>query len=168
MANVINVAGLVTIKVDVNQGAGIETLGYSVNGVDITEEPFWLDIPGDEKGGDQGPPIDIQYLGEVHRIRCEMSKYDISVANKLRGRLMTNSASPGVPDTSGSLFLGTANNSVRVILDAATASFDRNYLTALPRQPFEVNRGTRYSTLIVEFEAHTKIPGATLWNTTTT
>ena len=59
----IQVAGLAPIKVDG------ELLGYTRNGADTTKEAYWLDVPGDENGGDDGPPIDVQYLGEIARVR---------------------------------------------------------------------------------------------------
>ena len=68
MAIAVIVDGLVTVKITPYGGAQA-SLGYTRNGVDITFEGFFLDVMGDETGGDDGPPIDRQYLGEIARIR---------------------------------------------------------------------------------------------------
>ena len=52
-----------------------------------------------------------------------------------------------------------------IILD--TTAGDRNFPRVFPRAPIEVNKGTRFSTLVMEFEAHEDGSGV-LWNTTVT
>ena len=162
MAAAVQVAGATTVKVDVGEGAGIESLGFSVNGVDVVEEAFWNDVPGDENGGEQGPPIEIQYLGEIVRIRVEMSKWDSSVANKLRTRIPGGTL--GTPGTPGSLmFAGT--NTTRLLLD--NTNLDINFPRTIVRGAIELNRGTRWARLVIEFEAHKDGTGV-LYNSTMT
>jgi len=147
MAIAVQVAGLATIKIDG------EILGYTRNGADITKEAFFLDVPGDEHGGDDGPPIEIQYLGELCRVRLEMTKYDNTVADAVRRRCKDQTAgqpySNGV--LAGELMFGDAQY-VRLTIDCPRQP--RNFPVAVPRQPIELNRGTKYSTLICEFECH--------------
>jgi hypothetical protein len=61
--------GKATIRVNTGSAGVLETVGYTRNGADLTTEGFWIDVPGDENGGDSGPPIEIQYVGEMARVR---------------------------------------------------------------------------------------------------
>lgn len=149
MAVAVQVAGLVTIQVDTGTSHALETLGYSINGVDIEENIFTLDVHGDEHGGDAGPPIDIQYLGQVDTVRMELSKWDEAVLDKIRSRLwnagFTAPLAGQVLSTNiGALFFGGAF-SFRLALDAANSGFDRDYIKVVFREPITVNRGVKHS-----------------------
>lgn len=160
MAEQVNVAGKCLIKVGTGSEGALETLGYSINGVIISEDTFTGDVPGDENGGDQGPPIDIQYFGEIHRISMDLSKYDPVIAAKIQAKYRGGAA--GTTGTPGSLFFA-ASTTYRLLLVAT--NFVRNYLVTLPcRQPQEFNAGTKFSVQRFLFEAHKS--GTTLWNTT--
>jgi hypothetical protein len=76
-------------------------LGYTRDGAHVSTEAFWENVPGDENGGQQGPPIDIQYMGETARIRLELTKWDTTLADALAARL--SGTTPGVVKTSGTL-----------------------------------------------------------------
>lgn len=158
MAAAVQVAGACLIQV--NAGAGIESLGYSVNGVDATAEAFWIDVPGDENGGEQGPPIEIQFLGEIARIRMELSKWDSSVFAKVEARL--KSATAGTPSTPGTLVFANSLD-MRLLLNAT--NFDRNFPRAIPRGAIEMNRGTRWARAVIEWECHKDATGV-LYNST--
>ncbi len=161
MAETINVAGIVGIKI------ATTLLGYSINGVEIAEEMFYGDVHGDQNGGDEGPPIDIQYFGEVHRITVEMSKYDLSIASAVLAKLAGGAA--GTTGTPGTLMIGGAKY-FRLLLHAANAAMIRNYPVAFLRgQPVEINKGTKFSRLRLTFEAHHAAAGGSslIWNTST-
>lgn len=163
MAIAVVQTGPANVKVGTGVASALEQLGFSANGVEITETALFLDVPGDQNGGDEGPPIDVQFLGQIDRVRMELTKYDIAIANKVRTRL-NNIASPetaGVPGTSGSLIAGSSLF-YRLLIEPTTQP--RNYIAAIPREPIEVNRGTKYSRLIIEFECHSF--NGTLWDTT--
>jgi hypothetical protein len=139
----IQVAGLAAIKIDG------ELLGYTRNGADTTKEAYWLDVPGDENGGDDGPPIDVQYLGEIARVRLEFTKWDEAVANKVRARVKGGTA--GSPADAGTLMAGDGKT---VTLTIDSPQLTRHFYKAFPRMPIEMNRGTKFSTLVCEFECH--------------
>jgi len=162
MAKIVQVGGLITVKVD--YGEGIKDLGFTRNGVQYTEESFWGDVAGDQHGGDEGPPIEVQYFGEVHRIRCELTKYDADVAAKVAGKVAGETN--GTPGASGTLMFAQ-DKTMRVLLEGSIAAEPhiRNYPKAIPRMPVELNAGTKFSTLVIEFEAH-KPPGDTILFTT--
>lgn len=161
MAVAVITTGPAYVSVGTGVAGALEALGYSINGVEIFENVFMGDVPGDQNGGDEGPPIDIQYFGQVDRVRMELSKYDQAIADKIRPRLLGGSA--GTVGTPGTLVAGGAVY-YRLLINPTT--LPRNYLAAVPREPIEVNRGTKFSRLVLEFECHNFT--GTLWNTTTT
>jgi hypothetical protein len=151
MAEAVQVAGLVTVKVGTGAQGGAETLGYTRDGVTLIDEVLTLDVPGDAYGGPDGPPIDIQYLGEICRVRMELTKYDIAVAAKLEAKLSGGTA--GTESDAGTL-LFAGSGTVNLVLDPAEGA-GRNYARAtLCKTPVEVNRGTKFSTLILEFTCY--------------
>ena len=165
MATIVQVAGKVTVKVGMGDSAAVE-LGFTRNGVQYTEEGFYGDVPGDEYGGDEGPPIDVQYFGEVHRIRCELTKYDATVAKQVTAKVA--GAAAGTPADPGTLYFAQAKY-MRVGCSGtnpAGVNHIRNYPYCIPRMPVELNAGTKFSTLVIEFEAHKKPGQSTMYTET--
>ena len=142
----IQVAGLASVFVDGS------LLGYTRNGVEIVHDAFYLDVPGDENGGDDGPPIDVQLLGEIDRVRCEMTKWDQTVANTVRSRVKTGSGIAGIVPATGVLMFADLLYFPLLVTPATQLPF--NYGYAFPRSAIEENRGTKFATLVVEFECH--------------
>lgn len=165
MAVTPHVAGLATIKIDDFTGPGLQTLGYTRDGAEMSEETFWGDVPGDERGGEQGPPIDIQYFGAIARVRLELTKWDSAVQALIEAAVPGGTAgSPMVIDPGTLIF--TAGKHFRLLI--STPTDPRNFLLAIPRMPRELNKGTKFSTLVTEWECHADPNnGNVLWNTTT-
>ena len=161
MAATVRNAGLTTVKIKFPSGS-IETLGYTRNGAEVGEEAHYEDVHGDENGGDAGPPIDIQYLGAIARIRLDCTKFDIAVINKIRARL--DSATLGTPGTAGTFMFGGAKD-FRLILDCTTDP--RNFPRVICREEISSNLGTKYQAWSLTLEAHKNGSGV-LWDTTTT
>ncbi|MCC7424821.1 MAG: hypothetical protein IT428_31505 [Planctomycetaceae bacterium] len=161
MAEQVNVAGAVQVKVGTGSASALESLGWSVNGIDISEDVFTGDVPGDQNGGDQGPPIEVQIFGEIHRIAIDLSKYDPAIAAKIQAKYKGGTA--GTTATPGSLFFA-GSTYYRVLL--LGSNFTRNYPYCLVRQPMSINVGTKFSVQRIIFDAHSI--SNTLWNTTTT
>jgi len=160
MAIAVVTTGPAHIQVDTGASNALESLGYTRNGVEIIETVFSGNVAGDQNGGDDGPPIDVQYFGQIDRVRIELTKFDTSILDKVRPRLYGGTA--GSIGTSGTLWAGGAKT-YRLLIEPT--SLPRNYIMAIPREPIEVNRGTRFSTVIMEWECHAS--GGVLWNTTT-
>jgi hypothetical protein len=143
MSRQIHVDGPVNIWVATPASGSLENLGYTEAGVDITEQEFTYDVQGDENGGDQGPPVDIQSMGLIHIIRIHLTKWDDATAAKIRAR--NASASEGTPVTSGTLkFQG--GKDYRVLLDCFVP---RNYTRVVFREPIELNKGTKHRKLLL-------------------
>lgn len=153
MTAAIQVAGAARIFVDI---AGTMTeLGYTRNGAEVTKEAQWLDVPGDVNGGDEGPPIDIQFLGETARVRLELTKWNPDAAAILMKRSKDAAVTAGTPMDAGTLMF--ASNAMRLCILAENNP--RNFPRAIPRQPVEINRGTKFSTLVCEFECYANDAG---------
>jgi hypothetical protein len=149
MATGIQVAGLATIQVDTGNSHALETLGYSINGVEIEENIFTLPVHGDEHGGDSGPPIDIQYLGQVDTVRMELTKYDLAVLDKLRARLWNSgftapTAGQVLSANIGSLFFA-GSFTFRLTIDCANSGYDRDYIKVIFQESISENRGVKHS-----------------------
>lgn len=159
-------AGVTLVRIDALQGSGLESVGYTVNGAEITEDVRHADVPGDQNGGDEGHPIDIQILSQMHRVRLELSTYDRAVTDKIRA--WCNNAVPGVTPTPGS-FLMYGALYFRLLLLSTNTDFVRNYLRAIPRQPIETNHGTKWRRITLEFECYPTAAGGagTIYNATT-
>lgn len=162
MATAIHVPGPATVKIDAGQGAGLETLGLCVEGVDIDEEVYLEDIQGDANGGSNGPPIEIAYFGEIARVRTELNKFDSAVAAKIDTRLPSKTA--GAIGTVGTLLLANAEY-FRLLIVPTSTSYARNYLFAIPRNAISRNISSKHQRLIIDWECHAL--SGTLWNTTT-
>ena len=149
-------------------------LGYTRNGVDQTEEAFWLDVPGDEHGGDDGPPIDIQFLGGIVRVRSEFTKWNVNNVNMVRGRVEDSGA--GTPVIGEGYIPCKAIGSLQIAGQSAFALRIRPSCTvvgnsyyqyffpiAIPRAPIELNHATKFATVVMEFECH-RVPSSDLYN----
>jgi hypothetical protein len=159
----VNVPGLALVRVNTNANqrsdasgsaqasATNRLLGYSRNGIDITHEAFFLDVPGDYYGGDDGPPIDIQHLGEISRVRMELTKWDMDTLALIRSRIRGVAA--GIINTPGRLMFA-GSECFGLLISTADAGYRIGWDLAIPRMPIEENRGTKFSTLIMEWECH--------------
>ena len=160
MAISIQVDGLASIKIAAGAGA-LELLGYSENGVEITEQGFSLPVHGDENGGDAGPPIDIQDMGEMHIVRMLLTKYDEAVLNKIRARLAAGTA--GTPNLAGTLAFASANL-YRLLIHSVNRP--RNYFAATFLETREINKGTKHSKALVIAQCYSTGPGVAIYNAT--
>lgn len=160
MATAVQVAGLTTISVGTGTAGALETLGFSRNGVTVSKNAFWLNVPGDANGGDDGPPIEVQLLGEIAMVRLELTKFDSAIITKLAARLRT--FTEGTVPTPGNLVFANSYY-YRLLLNNANDVI--NFPVAIPRGSYEKNRGTKWMTAVLEFECHKNDSGV-LHNTT--
>ena len=149
MAAAVLVAGATAVSVGTGAAAALEALGYTRNGVIVRKDAFWLNVPGDENGGDDGPPIEIQYLGEIAIVRLELTKFDTAIIAKLAARL--RGGTEGTPGTVGQLIF-SGSKDYRLLLNNTNDVI--NFPRAIPRGAYEKNRASKYTTAILEFECH--------------
>lgn len=160
MAEIVVVDGPAVIKVGTGTASALETLGYTEDGAQIQENIFSIDVPGDQNGGPEGPPIDIQYLGEFHIVRLNLTKWDVAIEAKCSPRLLGGTA--GAVGTPGTLW-HAESKFYRLLIH--TTSRPRNYLAAIPRGVFELNKGTKFSRRIMEWWCYAS--AGTIYNSTT-
>lgn len=159
MAVTPHVTGPALVKID--YGGGLANFGYTADGVFITGQPFTLDVPGDQNGGESGPPIDVQHFGSIMRVRVEMTSWEGAVASALSA--LTAGGTAGVQPTMGTL-LGLNSLTYRVLILPTTDPI--NFPKCIIKAPWEINKGSKYGRLIFEFEAHS-FTGTTVFNSTT-
>lgn len=147
MAAQFHVAGPCEILVGAEGGVTTTSLGYSRNGVDVRIDGYYEDVPCDTDGGDRGPPADVNFMGESATIRLELTKWDSALAESITPRV--NGAVAGVPAGPGVLF-GQDGKAFRLIVLPTTPGFD--FKRAIVRGAVEINKGSRYSTLVLEFQ----------------
>ena len=151
---IVQVAGLATIKVAEGTSLAFEVAGYTDNGATIRFEAFHGDVPGDENGGDQGPPVEVQYFGEIAHIRLALTKQVKAVIDKIAARVA--GAAAGVVADAGTLMFKD-ENAYGLLIDTPTDPY--YFPVAIPRGAREVNRGTVFERHILELTAYKNSAG---------
>ena len=156
-------ACLVRIAIPGVSGGALMDLGYSEDGVTPDLNAMWADVHGDENGGNEGPPIEVQWLGEIAVVRMTLTKFDVAVATLVSQRTAAAAGgTAGVLDTPGRMMF-TENNAMRLLLK--TPQRPLNFTRAFPRGPISANKSVKYQKFICEFECHKDANGV-LYNAT--
>lgn len=158
MAAVVNIPGPCEVLVDTGSTNALESLGWTVNGAQIEQIDFEHEVKGDQNGGDEGSPIEIQYLGYIHRVTLDLSKYDEAVLSKIQPTLYG-----GTEGTRGYIGTAKSTNSYRLLLKpqfggSVTSQAVRNYLVAMPKRPAHVI-GTKSTQKRITFDCHPNSSG---------
>jgi len=164
MALVVVKTGLVTLKAEFSAGTIVD-VGQAENMTEVREIPFWHNVPGDAHGGPEGPPIEIQFLGAIAKIRITMSKWDTTHVATIRKFAVATQGTILAAEV-GTLML--ANKTFRIILSAVSLPLPLNFPCVFPRDPVEYAVGTKYSAMMIEFEAHKHPTTEVLYNAVTT
>lgn len=161
MARSIHVAGLAICKVDTGTSNALEELGVTDNGVEIIDNGYFYDVHTDEDGGDEGPPTDVQFLGQTCTIRMLLHKYDEATRVKIGSRQY--GGTDGTVGTVGTLMIG-GSKTFRLLIHSTTQPY--NFPVTMFREPIEINKGTKFSKLLVIGTAY-KNGSSVLRNSTT-
>ena len=148
--------------------AAFMTFGYTQDGAKINIEGHAINVPGDETGGNENIPVEVQLIGETARVRLEMTKWDKAVGNLLAARFPSRLA--GGVITPGRLAF--ANDDYwRLMIKGTLVNGIYNAwnfpCATLVRTPMEINSGTKYSRLMMEFDCHRNqkpVSGSGTWN----
>ena len=162
MAISVQVAGLATIKMTLGEDNSLQTFGYTQDGANLTFQPFYQDVPGDENGGDAGPPIEKVWMGEIVQIQLDFTKWDFALESVLQKRLRdkTNLLTVGTPVGAGTL---TFPNAFTLIVSTPIRIY--NFPRCVPESAFQLNVGTKFSRLSAAFTAY-KNTNNVLWTAT--
>lgn len=160
MALNIQVPGLAVIKMTLGEDNAIQTFGYTQDGANLTFQPFYQDVPGDENGGDAGPPIDKVFMGEICQIQLDFTKWDAAYELILQKRMRdkTNLLTTGVPVGAGTLTFANA-----FTLQVVATNRIYNFPRAVPESAFQINIGTKFARLQATFTAYKSTNGI-LWS----
>jgi hypothetical protein len=160
----VHVAGLATIKMTLGEDSGLQVFGYTQDGANLTFQPFFQDVPGDENGGDAGPPIEKVWMGEIVQIQLDFTKWDYVLESILKKRMRdpTGLLTVGKPISAGTL---TFPNAFTLIISAPTRIY--NFPRCVPESAFQLNVGTKFSRLSSAFTAYKNTNGV-LWTETET
>ena len=103
----VNVPGAINVKISGISGvSGLQSLGYTVDGAEITFREFAIEVKSDRYGGEQGPSIEKQYLGMEADIRLVMTEFNAEYLHHLQSRMPGVAAivaAPGKIATPGTL-----------------------------------------------------------------
>ena len=163
MAMEVHVNGPALVRIAPAATGVLADLGYTRNGAQLSFEQKIVEIPGDENGGDDGFPIEYQLMGEMCRVRLEFTRWDESVANLLFKRGI-NAATLGTPSAVGTLVFSNVYD-LRLLISATLSADIYNFPRAVALQPIDINKGTKFSSLICDFWCFKSAAGV-LWNTT--
>jgi hypothetical protein len=156
MAMQINLTGVVTVKYQLTAGIGnLKEIGQAEDQPTFDVRAFFHNVPGDANGGPQGPPIDVQFLGEIAIVRLAMSKWDPTNFDEIKKRNAVATAGIILGTEVGTLMLDA--KPIRILLSSTTRPI--NFPNCLMREAYSINMGTKYSTAIMQFEAH-RVPGS--------
>lgn len=162
MAEQIQVAGKSDIYIGLpGQHSTLMKLGEQRDQTSISVDSVKHNVYGDSHGGPDGPPIEVQMLGQIATVRFMLSKWDHAVraAMEQHGVFATEGA---VADSEvGALLL--ADRSFRILIKNTRdntpqgGSFDpftRNFVCCVVSTPIEVGQGTKHSILTLDVQAH--------------
>lgn len=168
MARAVVVYGLSVVSIAKGVGGSYSELGTTQDGVMLSAEHFTHPIKNDENGGQEGPPVEIQTLGRIDRVRCELTKYDSAQAAILEALVAGASTVNGTPEAAGVLlFAGDKSYKVKIVSTApgTVTTVTREYKRCVIHRA-EHARGTKASTFVIEFEGH-KDSNSTVFTDTT-
>lgn len=156
MAIAIHALGKCQILVNTGTSNALEVLGYSEDQVQIEERVFRHDVHSDELGGPEGPPINVQKLGEIHSVSFSLINFDLAVYKKVAAKV--HGGTYGEEVQSGTLM---AANAFRLLLKpliivggAPTENEPRNYLAAFPFTGVQWRMGTKATAAPMVWECH--------------
>ena len=165
MALAVQKTGLVTVYTKVGLQSSFTSTGYAMDMVRIREQPFHHDVPGDENGGPQGPPIDVQYLGSIVQIQIEMSKSDPTQVGLLRKFAQYTQGTISQNEVGTLQF---ANKSIAVLLYAPNAPLPLHFPCCIVREPIEYGLGTKFAAVQLSITAYRHPTTGVLYDQVTT
>lgn len=163
-ADAIQVPGKVEILIAVeNAYSDLFKLGESENGIQVRIENILSPVYGDRYGGNEGEPIEEQFLGKRASFQLQMSRWDPAQVTKIE-RLGTFLAAEGTIPLASIGALVQAAEGIRVLLYCIRQpSLSRNFPCCVFNTPMEYGRGTKYSSMSIGVTARRAPEG--YWNT---
>jgi hypothetical protein len=131
------------------------SLGYADDRIQIEERPFWEDIRNDAFGGAAGMPSDVQYLGSIAIVTCNLNRFTVAEIEKLAGIDSVPGTTYGTMPRVG-LFMREDTMYGALLLSNRTETL--TYNVAFLRQGRRFNVSTRHQIYSLVFECHVTDP----------
>lgn len=131
-------------------------IGYGRDGVDVSIDPKWNDIPSDLYGGAGGVPSDAQLLGSIVRVSTELTAFEKNQVlrfgsfDRLHAQLANGLGSVYNPIIG--TFVRQGTNALGGLLQLDTTAALIKFPVAFFRQPQDFNVGTRATFYMVGWE----------------
>ena len=151
-------------------GGVLQFLGNTQNGVRRSVQVFKGNVSGDENGGDEGAPIEIQLFGEIHRPRLELTKFDPDVGALILPLMARGSPGIQYPSAAAEYWPGDlvfANNAFyRLCIKFLNGSVWNYPCATFLEDPYELNGGTKFSTWVLNPICYKHPTTGILWDST--
>lgn len=139
--------------------AGTTKLGYADDRIQIEERPFWEDIRNDAFGGAAGMPSDVQYLGSIAIVTCNLNRFTIANIEDLAGVDSVPGVTYGTMPQVGTFMRGNmVAQGMYGTLILSNATEQLIYSVAFLRQGRRFNVGVRHQIFSLVFECHIDDP----------
>lgn len=149
--------------------AALEKVGENINETQLAVEPIMHNVAGDQHGGQEGAPIEMQALGYRVRGQLQLSKWNPEVRRKIERHNLYATDGAVLDSEIGSLLL--RDRSFRILLkpakdnpillaDAGAGAvanddyFVRNFVCCTIESAIACGVGTKFSVLSFAFTAH--------------
>src|SRR4030067_106002 len=126
-----------------------DDLGYSMNGVEISEIPRYQDVMNDGFGGAGGVPSDAQFLGAIAQVRCVLNRFTEANVEALS---QLDSAMGGTDGTLPDIGDFVKQDSLAGVLVLSSPVETRTYTLAFVRQGRAFNSGVPHRQYQLVFE----------------
>jgi hypothetical protein len=151
------VYGRADVFVDSGASNALEKIGYCQDGVRIDYQPFKIPVPCDDMGGSEGPPTDVQLLGEIAHIQMEFTRWNLSIAKKVMARLKGQTYGQqfgtlnSIQYAPGALMIGSG---LYFRLLIKTPTDPKNYPCVIFEEPHSLSLSTKFSSLLLTGTAY--------------
>lgn len=143
--------GPAIVQVGTGANNALETLGYTVDGVDVAEkyamEPIMTDVGGTQYPGEY------QKMGIGIEFTAPLISWNPTIWEKVLKR-MSNSAAAGTTDKTGALVF-TNSNTIKLALISADTLEDPYYVPcAIVKEPTGRKMASKHNPLTIKVSAH--------------
>lgn len=127
-------------------------LGTATDTISVSQRPYLKDIHSDRNGGQEGPPSEIQYLGEIINISLALQSWNTAAIAILRRYAVNATRGTILQAEVGAMML--KSRSIRLLINTADTVDIRNFWCCLVRDPQELGIGTKWSEMRLNFTAY--------------
>jgi len=136
----------------------LKQLGYADDRIQIEERPFYEDIRNDAFGGAAGMPSDVQFLGSIAIVTCNLNRFIIANIEDLAHYDSVPAVNYGVMPQIGTFMRHGGMYGILTLASGLQSTEVLTYSHAFLRQGRRFNVGTRHQIYSLVFECHVDDP----------